>query len=115
MPHLLLMSGEEAVGETPTHMSPERAAEWDAFWRGLGQDEILDGWAALQPTETATTLRLEGGTRLATDGPFAETKEQLGGYLLFECDELEQALRFAKRVPCGPRGSIEVRAMAEFG
>ena len=115
MRYLLLMYGEEAAGETPTRMPPERAAEWEAFWRGAGRDDILAGWGALQPTETATTLRVEDANWLATDGPFAETKEQLGGYLLLECDDLDQALDFAKRVPCGPHGSIEVRAMADSG
>ena len=115
MRYVLLMYGEEAAGETPTQMPPERAAEWDAFWRGPGQDELLQGWGALLPTAGATTLRIAGGEWLTTDGPFAETKEQLGGYLLLECEHLEQALAFAKRVPCGPHGSIELRAFSSFG
>jgi hypothetical protein len=115
MRYVLLMYGEEAAGETPTRMPPERAAEWEAFWRGPGQEGLLQGWGALQPTDTSTTLRVTGEQWVTTDGPFAETKEQLGGYIVLECDSLDDALDFAKRVPCGPHGSIEVRPISDFG
>jgi hypothetical protein len=116
MQYVLLMYGEEAHGETPTQMTPERAAQWDAFWQAQGDDSPLSGWGALTPTPTATTLRVgREGAPLVTDGPFAETKEQLGGFIIIECAELDAALAFAAQVPCAPRGSIEVRAIAESG
>ena len=115
MRYLLPMYGEEANGETPTAMPPERAAAWDAFWRDVANEIPLRGWAALEPTTAAQTLRPEGGELVTLDGPFAETKEQLGGFLIIECDDPQQARDFAARVPCGPHGSIEIRAIAEQG
>ncbi len=64
---------------------------------------------ALQPVSTATTIRIRNGERLVTDGPFAETKEQLGGYYLLECDSLDEAIEQASRIPSAKFGSIEVR------
>ena len=110
MRYLLLMYGEEAAGETPGAMPEERAAEWDAFWREQEPSGPVVQWAALQPSALARTVRVRGGERLVVDGPFAETKEQLGGYILIECASLDEALAFAERVPCGPHGSIELRA-----
>jgi hypothetical protein len=64
---------------------------------------------ALQPTSTATTVRERNGERLVTDGPFAETKEQLGGYYVIEVDSIDDALDWAARIPSAKLGSIEVR------
>ncbi|TWH99993.1 hypothetical protein IP90_03000 [Luteimonas cucumeris] len=69
---------------------------------------------ALQPVATATTLRRQGNTVAPTDGPFAETKEQLGGFLLVEARDLDEALRIASDMPIGRIGCIEVRPVAEF-
>ena len=115
MPYALLMYGDEAHGETPTAMPPEQVAQWDAFWSAQGDDGPVRGWSALTPTGTASTLRSGAGGAVVTDGPFAETKEQLGGLIVIECADLEAALAFAATVPCAPHGSIEVRAIAESG
>jgi hypothetical protein len=64
---------------------------------------------ALQPTSTATTVRIRDGKTLVTDGPFAETKEQLGGYYLVEAKDVDEALKIAERIPSARYGSIEVR------
>ena len=69
------------------------------------------GSAELQPVGTATTVRVRNGTPLATDGPFAETKEQLGGFYLLECRDLDEALDYAARIPAARHGSIEVRPL----
>jgi hypothetical protein len=70
---------------------------------------------ALQPIETATTLRLRDGQRLTTDGPFAETKEHLGGFYLVEAANLDEAIEFAAAIPDARRGSIEIRPVVDFG
>lgn len=68
----------------------------------------------LQGTETATTVRVRGGKTETTDGPFAETKEVLGGYYLFECDNLDEAIKQAARIPTAKFGSIEVRPVMVY-
>ena len=105
-------------------------AEDETFWDKMPQDEmgkmmagyqsfgernaaaIVDG-AALQPTATATTVRVRDGERLLTDGPYAETKEQLGGYFLIDVDDLDAAIDIAARIPSVHSGSIEVRPLAD--
>ncbi|HEY4223260.1 MAG TPA: YciI family protein [Myxococcota bacterium] len=69
---------------------------------------------ALQPTTTATTVRIRDGKRLVTDGPFAETKEQLGGFYMYEAKDLDEALELAARIPDAKNGSIEVRPIMPF-
>jgi hypothetical protein len=69
---------------------------------------------ALQPVETATTVRVRGGKLFTTDGPFAETKEQLGGFILIEARDLNEAIQVAARIPLARRGSIEVRPIWEL-
>ncbi|MBW3535214.1 MAG: YciI family protein [Gemmatimonadetes bacterium] len=73
------------------------------------------GGEALQPTSTATTVRSRNGKVMTTDGPFAETKEQLGGFYMIDCDDLDEALKWAAEMPNVGRGSIEVRPIMEFG
>jgi hypothetical protein len=70
---------------------------------------VYKGGDALQPTTTATTVRVRDGETLTTDGPFAETTEQLGGYYLLECEDLDQALQWAAKIPASSHGSVEVR------
>jgi hypothetical protein len=69
---------------------------------------------ALQPIETATTIRVRNGKLSATDGPFAETKEQLGGFMLIEARDLNEAIQVAAKIPVARRGSIEVRPIREI-
>jgi hypothetical protein len=85
-------------------------------YRALGQEfgsSILGG-NALQPTASATTVKMRDGKRLITDGPFAETKEQLGGYYLVEAPDLDQAIAIAEKIPAARYGSIEVRPIMKF-
>jgi hypothetical protein len=74
----------------------------------------MRGGNALQPTSTATTVRVREGKTLTTDGPFAETREQLGGYYLVEAADLDEVLKIAARVPSARTGSIEVRPIMVF-
>jgi hypothetical protein len=68
----------------------------------------------LQPTTTATTVRVRDGKTITSDGPFTETKEQIGGYYLFECKDLDEAISWAARIPSATNGSIEVRPIRVF-
>jgi hypothetical protein len=73
------------------------------------------GGEALQPTTTATTVRVRNGKISTTDGPFAETKEQLGGFYMIEAKDLNEAIQLAARIPGARYGSVEVRPIMEFG
>lgn len=115
MKYLALIYGSEAQGSQAT--PEEFSAELDAYksyevW--LKEQGATWSGEALQPTDTATTLRTENGKVVALDGPFAETKEQLGGYYVFECDNLDRALELAKRIPGVNGGSVEVRPVMEL-
>ena len=83
--------------------------EYGAFTQGIVQSGNFKAGDRLQPTTTATTVRIRDGKTLTTDGPFAETREQLGGYYLVEAKDLDAALAIAARIPTARYGSIEVR------
>ncbi|GHO79348.1 hypothetical protein KSD_71190 [Ktedonobacter sp. SOSP1-85] len=85
-----------------------------AFGKEAEQQGVLVSSEALLPTNTATTVRVRGGKTLHTDGPFAETKEQLGGFYLLNCKDLDEAIEFAAKVPAATDGSIEIRPIMEF-
>ncbi len=91
-------------------------AEYDAFDKVAG--EAVKGGAALYPTSTATTVRVRGGKGgdvVTTDGPFAETKEVLGGYYLLEAADLDAAIALAAQIPAAWTGCVEVRPVMNFG
>jgi len=85
-------------------------------YRTFGQEfaGAIKGGNALQPTSTATTVRVRDGKRLVTDGPFAETKEQLGGFYLIDAADLDTAINIAAKIPGARHGSIEVRPIMTF-
>ena len=91
---------------------PDR--ECQACGDGLRQSGVLVAAEALQPVETATTVRLRNGKVSVTDGPFAETKEQLAGFYLFDARDLNEAIQFASKIPPAREGSIEVRPVREL-
>src|ERR671911_2461454 len=88
--------------------------EYFAFTEGIRKSGHYLGGEALQPVHTATTVRVRNGKMTTTDGPFAETKEQLGGYYLIEAKDLNEALQIAARIPSARHGAIEVRPVMEF-
>ncbi len=94
-------------------MSPEEAAaampKWDAFTQRLHDDGVFLAGDALQPTEVATTVRARDGEVQVTDGPFAETRETLGGYYAIEAPDLDTAISYAQDVPSVHFGSVEIR------
>jgi hypothetical protein len=89
-------------------------AAYNKFGEAAAAAGVLEGGAALQPTVTATTVRVRDGQRLTTDGPFAETKEALGGYYLLNCRDLDQAIEWAAQIPGAASGGVEVRPIVEF-
>ena len=115
MKYLMLIYTDEA---TDAAMPPEQLnavmAGYHGFSKEAGEKKVLLGGNALQPTTTATTVRLRGGRALTTDGPFAETKEQLGGYYLLDCKDLDEAIEYAAKIPGAAYGSIEVRPIMVF-
>jgi hypothetical protein len=88
--------------------------EYGAFTESIRDSGNMVAGDALQPTSTATTVRIRNGETLVTDGPFAETKEQLGGYYLIEAKDADEALKIAARIPSARYGSIEVRPVMVF-
>jgi hypothetical protein len=103
MQYLLLIYANESE---PT---PDLLPEYQAFTQGVIQSGAFKGADRLQPTSTATTVRVRDGKTMITDGPFAETREQLGGYYLIEAKDLDEANAIAAKVPGARFGSVEVR------
>lgn len=93
----------------------EVMAEWNAYTQMLRDGGHYAGGEALQPVTAATTVRVRDGQTLTTDGPFAETKEALGGFYLVDASDLDEALRLAAACPGAKWGSIEVRPVVDFG
>ncbi len=89
--------------------------EYFAFTEGIKKSGQYVGGEALKPVHTATTVRVRNGKMSTTDGPFAETKEQLGGYYLIEAKDLNEALQVAAKIPSAKTGSVEVRPIEVFG
>jgi hypothetical protein len=116
MRYLLLIYGPEW---DPTGITPEqqRASmeEWTDYTADLMKREVMEGGDALEPTNTATTVRVRNDETLTTDGPFAETNEVLGGYYLLNCKDLDEAIEIAVACPAAKNGSIELRPITEFG
>ena len=116
MRYLLLIYGSEAAQEGAS--DEERAAMFEAYMafdREIVAGGHKLGGEALQPTATATTVQVRDGRTLTTDGPFAETKEQLGGYYLIDAPDLDAALEAASKIPAARGGTIEVRPIMSFG
>lgn len=115
---LLIYSDERADAAAMEKMSEaERNAnfgEWMAYTEELKKAGVLKAGDALQPTPTATSVRVRNGERITTDGPFAETKEQLGGYYLLDCDDLDAALGWAAKCPGAKEGTVEIRPVMLF-
>jgi hypothetical protein len=89
--------------------------EYFAFTEGIKKSGQYVGGEALKPVHTATTVRVRNGKMSTTDGPFAETKEQLGGYYLIEARDLNDAIQIAAKIPSARTGSVEVRPIEVFG
>jgi hypothetical protein len=113
--YLLSLHQNEKRYETirPAEMQAE-IDEYAAFTASLQKTGNLVAGEALQPTGTSTTVRIRGGKRSTTDGPFAVTEEQLGGFYLIEAKDREEAIAIASRIPTARFGCVEVRPIQEF-
>ena len=115
MKYLCLIYGDEKGAEIPgVNDWDTMMKEHNAFGVEAGAAGVIVGGEALQDTSTATTIRDTDGSDVITDGPFAETKEQLGGFYMLEAPNLDEALKWAAKIP-HPGGCIEVRPVIDFG
>lgn len=116
MQYLLAIYGDESAQANVTPEQQEASMkEWFVFDEQLRTGVEVIGGEALHPTSTATTVRMKNGKLLTSDGPFAETKEQFGGYYLIEAKDLDEAIQWAGKMPNLPYGgSVEVRATMVF-
>ena len=110
----LIYENEQNWSHYTKNQGDSMMAEYGAFTEDIQKSGHLVGGEALQPTQTATTVRVRNGKVSTTDGPFAETKEQLGGYYLIEAKDLNEAIQVASRIPSVKTGSIEVRPIMTF-
>ena len=106
---LMIYSNEVEYAKLDAATNKKVTAEYEDFTKSIIQSGNFKAGDRLQPTTTATTVRVRDGKTLTTDGPFAETREQLGGYYLVEAKDLDTAISIAARIPGARIGSIEVR------
>jgi hypothetical protein len=110
MKYLCLLYDDESMwGKMSKDESGKMMADYGAFTSSIKTSGHYLGGNALQPTSTATTVRVRNGKVSTTDGPYAETKEQLGGFYLIEAKDLNDAMQVAARIPASRTGAIEVR------
>ncbi|WP_251358666.1 YciI family protein [Kangiella sp. TOML190] len=115
MQYLLMIYAAESA--EPTAGSPEfmqLLQDYGVFTEEVKADGVFLAGEPLEPVATASTVRVRNGESLITDGPFAETKEVLGGYYLLDCDNLDQALQYAAKIPSAKYGSVEVRPIMQY-
>ena len=116
MKYALLIYGDEKAREAaPPEATQMMYEAYGKFGAELDERKAFVAGEELEPTSTATSVRIQGGPGgevMVTDGPFAETKEQLGGFYILECQDLDEAIELAAKVPSAPFGTIEVRPVA---
>ena len=114
MRYLLLIYTQEQLEPTADAAGAEFAA-YAAFTNEVRDRGIYQAGEALRPTTTATTVRVRDGQTVTTDGPFAETKEALGGFYMVDATDLDDAIQLAAKIPGAKHGSIEIRPIFEYG
>src|SRR6476620_2876820 len=112
MKYMMLIYADEQVWTEPERQ--ECYTESAQLCQTLSSQGKYISASPLQPVATATSVQVRGGKRLVTDGPFAETREQLGGYYLIDANDLDEAIRIAERVPVAKVGTIEIRPVLEI-
>ncbi len=112
---MLICSDENQVGSMNETEGSAILAEYGKFMEEMGKRGVLQGGERLQPTSTAASVQVRNGRVLTSDGPFAETKEQLGGYFLVDVKDRDEALEIAAKIPGARLGTIEVRPIWEMG
>ena len=114
MRYLLLIYGQELEEAPPDDVAAASHAAYATFTADIKARGLFQAGEALSPTSTATTVRVVNGETVTTDGPFAETKEALGGFYLIEARDLDEAIETAAKIPAAAEGSIEVRPIWEL-
>lgn len=114
MRYLLLIYTQESNEPPADDVAMAEMQAYDAFTKDIRTRGLFQAGEALTPTSTATTVRIRAGQRVTTDGPFAETKEALGGFYLIEARDLDEAIETAAKIPAAKHGSIEVRPIWEL-
>jgi hypothetical protein len=115
MQYILLIYENEAEAKSRNPEESQKIfGEYMAFTASIKQSGQLRAGEPLEPVATATTVRVKGGRAVRTDGPFAETREQLGGFYIVEAKDLDEAVEIAARIPSARNGSIEVRPVMKL-
>lgn len=114
MRYLLMIYEVDRDGEVAREAMEADLARYAAFTQETRRRDAYRAGEALEPTNTATTVRIRDGKTFVTDGPFAETKEFLGGFYLLECRDLDEAIELAAMIPAAERGSVEIRPIWEL-
>jgi len=115
MRYVLLIYGDESrLTERPGSEREAETGRWYEYTRELREAGVVEGGEALEPTATATCVRTPDGEPLLTDGPFAETKEQLGGFYVLDVPDLDAAIHWANKCPAAKYGTIELRPIMEL-
>lgn len=113
MKYMCLICAETVMEHMPDADAERHFREYAEFTDGIRDSGHFRGANRLKPASTATTIRVRDGKLLITDGPFAETKEQFGGYYLIEAGDLDEAIRIAARIPGARYGCVELRPVAD--
>jgi hypothetical protein len=111
---LMICNEEEALLAAGPEEEAAMLADYGTFMAEMNGRGVIRGGERLRPTADATTVRVQNGEVLTADGPFAETKEQIGGYFLVDCKDLDEAIEVASKIPHARYGSIEVRPIWEM-
>lgn len=112
MKYILLIYGKEEEWLSMSREEMETAyRQHGAYAAAMEEAGVMRGGAELKPVTTATTVRFENGLKKTIDGPFAETKEQLGGYYLIEVEDVDEAISWADKMPCMQNGAVEIRPL----
>jgi hypothetical protein len=111
---LLICTDESTMAALSDQEGEALLAEYATFGEEMGQRGVLQGGERLRPTSDSTTVRVRDGEVVTSDGPFAETKEQIGGFFLVDCKDLDEAIEVAAKIPGARHGSIEVRPIWEM-
>jgi len=115
MRYLLLIYSAETMEQPSDEAAAAQIAAYDRFTNEVNRRGVHRAGEALHPTTAATTVRVRGGETLTTDGPYAETKEALGGFYLIDARDLDEAIELAAMIPGAHDGGIEIRPIYEFG
>lgn len=115
MKYILLIYGDQKQSPTDEAEQMAEMQAYFAFSDEARQRGVMVSGEALTTVDTATSVRVRDGKTVTTDGPFAETHEQLGGYYVLDCKDLDEAIEFAAKIPGALRGTVEIRPLVVFG